>query len=212
MKVPGEVAASPGFPLGAEPPAGMNQPTPNPHSSARSRCPRQRKCLRKGCGQIYRPQRWNQRYCQDAQCLRLVRRWKAAHRQARRRSTSEGRATHSQAERERRERLKSAAQVHSGATSACARGHAAKDFALPLCDRPGCHDRPRPSVRTKARYCSHACCNAVRRVRDRESKWKCRGTLEEQAKRQREYCAAQDRQRQARSQAEERRQPRAPPG
>ena len=50
-----------------------------------ARRPRPRICLRKGCGRKYQPRRWNQRYCQDPECLREVRRWQAARRQAKRR-------------------------------------------------------------------------------------------------------------------------------
>lgn len=84
-------------------------------------------------------------------------------------------------------------------------------FALPLCHRPGCHDAPRLSVRTPARYCSQACCQAVRRVRDRESKWQWRGTLDGRAKRQHEYRATREPRCQADCQTREQRQPRAPP-
>ena len=41
--------------------------------------------MRKGCGREYQPRRWNQRYCQDPECQREIRRWQAARRQARRR-------------------------------------------------------------------------------------------------------------------------------
>jgi hypothetical protein len=38
-------------------------------SASRGRCLRRRVCLRKGCGCVFQPRRWNQRYCQDAECL-----------------------------------------------------------------------------------------------------------------------------------------------
>ena len=56
-------------------------------------------CLRKGCGRKYQPRRWNQRYCQDPECLREVRRWQAARRQAKRRQDAASRARHAQAEK-----------------------------------------------------------------------------------------------------------------
>ena len=34
-----------------------------------------RSCLRKGCGRRFQARRYNQRYCQDPECLREVRRW-----------------------------------------------------------------------------------------------------------------------------------------
>ena len=41
----------------------------------RARRPRPRICLRKGCGRRYQPRCSSQRYCQDSECLRQVRRW-----------------------------------------------------------------------------------------------------------------------------------------
>ncbi len=50
------------------------------------------------------------------------------------------------------------------------------------------------SVRNPARYCSCACRQAVRNVRDRERKWRARGTLEGRKKRACEYQVARQRQ------------------
>ena len=61
--------------------------------------PRPRICLRKGCGRKYQPRCWNQRYCQDPECLRQVRRWQAARRQAKRRQDAGVKAQHAQAEK-----------------------------------------------------------------------------------------------------------------
>jgi hypothetical protein len=68
-----------------------------------------------------------------------------------------------------------------------------KIFALPLCDRPGCHESPVKSRRSPARYCGAACRQAVRNVRDRERKWLWRGTPEGRKKRSYEYQAARQR-------------------
>ncbi len=85
-------------------------------------------CLRKGCGRKYQPGRWNQRYCQDPECLRQVRRWQAARRQARRRLGEAAKAEHAEAERARRERAKSLTQPPKTPDVAAARGHAAEFF------------------------------------------------------------------------------------
>jgi hypothetical protein len=61
-----------------------------------------RTCLRKGCGQRFQARRYNQRYCQDPQCLREVRRWQEAKRQRKCRSQPERRQRHAEAERQRR--------------------------------------------------------------------------------------------------------------
>jgi hypothetical protein len=77
------------------------------HGSAKHRsCPRRpraRICLRKGCGRKYLPRRWNQHYCQDPDCLREVRRWQAAKRQAKRRQDEKVKAQHAEAQRQRRQ-------------------------------------------------------------------------------------------------------------
>ena len=67
---------------------------------ARERRPRVRSCLNKSCGREYQPRRWNQRYCQDPECLREVRRWHAAQRQAKRRKGADAKAEHAKAERD----------------------------------------------------------------------------------------------------------------
>ena len=132
-------AFSPGCPLGEYPPVGHRHDKPN----GRRRRPRPRICLRKGCGQKYQPRRWNQRYCQDPECLRLVRRWQAARRQAKRRQQEEAKAKHAQAERARRQRSSSLPQTPKTTEVAPARGHAAKILSsTPLCARPGCHEPP----------------------------------------------------------------------
>lgn len=68
-----------------------------------------------------------------------------------------------------------------------------KNFFAPLCDRPGCHEHPRPSLRNPAKYCSPECRQAVRKVLDRERKWKARGTLDGRRKREFEYREARQR-------------------
>ena len=167
------------------------------HHNPKCRCPRRprtRICLRKGCGRKYQPRRWNQHYCQDPECLRLVRRWQAAKRQADRRQDEAVKAQHAEAERARRQRATSSPQAPKPPEIAAARGHAAKIFSpTPICDRPGCHEPVVKSGRNQARYCCSACREAVRRVVDRERKWQSRGTFRGQQARVREYQAARAR-------------------
>jgi hypothetical protein len=110
---------------------GACQATRKRGSSARGRRPRPRTCLRKGCGREYQPRRWNQRYCREPECLRRVRQWQAARRQAKHRQAAEAKARHAQAEKARRERIKSASQAIENPKVAPARGHAAEAFFLP---------------------------------------------------------------------------------
>jgi len=110
------------------PPVGCCDGSPNCRHRASPRRPRARVCLRKGCGQKYLPRRWNQRYCQDPDCLREVRRWQAAKRQAKRRLEDTAKAQHAQAQRARRRRAASSPQTPKPSVVASARGHAAKIF------------------------------------------------------------------------------------
>ena len=151
----------------------------------------QRVCLRKGCGLIFDVRSGNQRYCQDPECLRQVRRWQAAKRQRVRRQrpeVREERAAAAREVRERKSRLKTdpppriepimpAEQPDPpGAWSR------SRKIPGPICDRVGCYESPRSACRCPARYCSHECRDAMQRVRDRERKWLWRNTLAGQIK------------------------------
>ena len=170
-----------------------------------------RTCLRKGCGCIYRARRWNQRYCQEPECLKQVRRWQAAKRQALRRRRPEARQSHADAERQRRARRR--AEHPHKTPPPCASTPAEDEFSgsslepgpelhpdpgawsrsrnlsAPFCDRPGCYEAVRASSRCQARYCGDVCRQAVRRVRDRERKWLARNTQAGRFKRSIEYHA-----------------------
>jgi len=154
---------------------------------------RRRLCLRKGCGRIFQPRRWNQRYCQDPACLRLVRRWQAAKRQRQRRQNAEHRQGHCEAERrrrkERRDRTRSTRSVLESARSGEKEGAWSRSKASSgsFCDRPGCYDAVRCSIRARARYCTDPCAQAMRRVFDRERKWLGRKTYAGRFKRRLEY-------------------------
>jgi hypothetical protein len=138
---------------------------------------------------MYKARRWNQRYCQEPTCLKLVRRWQAAKRQEERRRQPEVREAHAAAERERRARRCAPREPPSKREPTpqehqdrCAWSRS-KNFSGPSCDRPGCYDAVRPSCRCRARYCSDDCRQAVKRVRDRERKWLDRTTRAERFKR-----------------------------
>jgi len=181
---------------------GKHAPVGCRHDKSDGRCrrPRTRVCLRKGCGRKYQPRRWNQHYCQDAECLRLVRRWQAAKRQVKRRQAEAAKAQHAEAERvrrRRRQRIPSSPQAPKPPEIGAARGHAAKIISpTVMCDRPGCHEPVVKLGRSQARYCSSACRQAVRRVVDRERKWQFRGTFRGRCARAQEYQAARARRRQ----------------
>ena len=110
---------------------GACQATRKRGCSARGRRPRPRTCLNKGCGREYQPRRWNQRYCREPECLRQVRQWQAARRQAKHRQDAEAKARHAQAEKVRRQRVKDTSQAVQEPEVASPRGHAAEPFFLP---------------------------------------------------------------------------------
>lgn len=137
-----------------------------------------RTCLRKGCDQVFEPVRWNQRYCQDAECLRELRRWQAVRRQRTYRQSAANRKRQAEAQARRRQRARSAmAEGRASPTDSrkapATDGAWSRSKAIPgdFCSRPGCYE-PLPSdSRAPARYCGGDCRQAVRRVRDRERKW-----------------------------------------
>jgi hypothetical protein len=102
---------------------GTCQGTRNRNRFARARRPRSRSCLRKGCRRKYKPRCRIQRYCQEPECLRQVRRWQAARRQARRRRDDNVRAQRAEAEKERRQQAKVVAQAVKDTEVKPARGH-----------------------------------------------------------------------------------------
>jgi len=184
-------------PRGATPPMGRIEHTTEAGVSTRGRRLGWRTCLRKGCGRRYQASHWRQRYCRKPDCLRELRRWQATRRQRKRRATAKGREKHAQAERERRRRKKSQATSPSPSVRGEARGHAIKKIpGGPICDRPGCFEPPRTSIRAPASYCGDACRQAMRRVRDRERKWKSRKTKAGRLKRRLEYQEARAKRRQ----------------
>jgi hypothetical protein len=116
------------FPWEQAPPVGTCQGTRKHNRSARARRPRSRSCLRKGCKRKYKPRCRIQRYCQEPECLRQVRRWQAARRQAERRKDAHVRAQRAEAEKVRRQQTKVVPQGVEDAEVTAARGHADEIF------------------------------------------------------------------------------------
>jgi hypothetical protein len=116
------------FPWEQAPPVGTCQGTRKHNRAARARRPRSRNCLRKGCKRKYKPRCRIQRYCQEPECLRQVRRWQAARRQAERRKDAHVRARRAEAEKVRRQQTKVVPQGVEDAEVTAARGHADEIF------------------------------------------------------------------------------------
>jgi hypothetical protein len=164
----------------------MGRRQSNAASPAASSGPRfpTRTCHRRGCGRKFLPRSWNQRYCREPKCLRLLHGWQATKRQRERRRQAEKRRQHADAERERRRRQREAKASRPDAASpvrlsagaqvcprAWSRSHKTpQDF----CDRAGCYDPLRGPRRGPAQYCGPDCAQAQRRVQDRERKFKAR--------------------------------------
>jgi hypothetical protein len=184
-KVPEGLRPAPrAAPKGVAAPMGRRQSNASvPPSPSRARFP-VRTCHRKGCGRVFCPRSWNQRYCREPQCLRLLHRWQATKRQRARRRQAEKRQQHADAERARRRRQREAGKNVNEAAPAKPSAAAARTSPrawsrsqkIPpdFCDRPGCYG-PLPGPRRgPTQYCGAGCARDQRRVRDRERKFKAR--------------------------------------
>lgn len=182
-------------PSGALPPLGQLQDNSSPYRSASRRRLGPRVCLRKGCDESFQPRCWRQRYCQQPECLREVRRWQAAKRQQQRRRRPEVRQEQAAAQRARRARRREEGRQAPGRSRPSGADAWGADGALsrkkktpaPFCDRVGCYEPRRSCPSDQARYCGDGCRRAIRRVRDRERKWLLRKTPAGRFKRRLEY-------------------------
>ena len=150
--------------------------------------------LAKGCERSYRARQWNQRYCQDPNCLRAVRRWQAAKRQRERRAGPEGRQKHAAADRDRRRRVPKPLPAGESPSAETAPPYSPwsrskKFFPHRLCNRPGCYEPPRDYPWSPSLYCGEKCHKAMRRVKDRERELLRRKTKAGKQKRRLEYQA-----------------------
>ena len=153
--------------------------------------PRCRRCLLKGCERFYRPTRPQSRYC-SAACGHAARRWRRRQASRRWRASEPGKAR--RREQCRRSRRRIPLVVLAGPTSSspavvtslpvtepapAAPGEGqrpatiAEKFAAQPCQRPGCYAvfalQPRSP---QQRFCSSSCRQALRRVLDRERRWR----------------------------------------
>jgi len=164
---------------------GQEQHTSSPLPSPRTGRFPTRTCHRRHCGRVFLPRQWNQRYCREPDCLRRLRRWQAAKRQRQRRSHEGNRRQHADAERQRRSRQREERRVREAQNSpgapvppapiddpASRAWSRSKKIPHDFCGRPGCFEPLRPSCRAAAHYCGDECGQAVRRVLDRERKFK----------------------------------------
>jgi hypothetical protein len=149
------------------------------HSGCRPEGCRQRprRCLLKGCERLYWPRHWRSRYCSDA-CRQAARRWQRWQASQRYRASANGKQRRRQQAQRQRQRVRERARAAAEATAPRVGQRLAsggEDFSLGPCARPGCYEllvvRHEHSCR---RFCSVACRLALRRVLDREARYRAR--------------------------------------
>jgi hypothetical protein len=136
---------------------------------------RARRCLLKGCERWFTPPYPQSRYCSPA-CREAARRWRRAQASRRYRASAAGRQRRrAQQRRYRQRRRQRTAASADGSASREGQRPACpgEDFVECLCARPGCYITfwAKP-VRSSRRFCSLACRLALRRVLDREARYR----------------------------------------
>lgn len=142
---------------------------------------RTRRCLLRGCEQPFQPRHPLARYCGPA-CQAAARCWSRSRAAARYRVTERGRACRRQQvcryrQRVRERRETAAAEVEAAcetpAETACEGHQEAEDSEKIRCHRPGCYERFSLTPRSPGqRFCGPLCRQALRRVRERERRWR----------------------------------------
>jgi hypothetical protein len=155
---------------------------PSDDSVQSSHGPCCRRCLLKGCEQPFRPAHPCSRYCSKAcqDAARDWQRWRAARQY---RATAGGRERRREQsrryrERQQQERLAATAEPAAGVREGQLKEEFCEDFSGQSCSRPGCYElfhlQPRSPLQC---FCSASCRRALRRVGDREARWRRRRQL-----------------------------------
>jgi len=138
---------------------------------------RARRCLLKDCERWFKPSRPQSRYCSGG-CAAAARRWRQVKASRRYRASDGGRARRREQNRRyrqrRRQRQKAAASADARAAREGQRPAAGdEDFCERMCDRPGCYVTFWVSEQSACRrFCSSACRLALRRVLEREWRYR----------------------------------------
>ena len=149
---------------------------------------RLRRCLLKGCPRWFRPAHPSGRYC-SAACRQAARQWRRWRAQQKYRASAHGRQQRQAQARRYRRRCRRRLAWHRPRTRAADRAAtvdpgrparegkrwAAKTGALPQrpCDRPGCYVLfPVGDPGDPRRFCCALCRRALRRVLDREARFR----------------------------------------
>jgi hypothetical protein len=135
------------------------------------RRPGTRRCLLKGCEELFRPRRASRRYCSE-RCREAARTWSRWKAQERYRATLTGKEKRNAQCRRNRERARKRKEQACKATDEAARVIRTNVSFDGSCDRPGCYERFVRSRRSPLqRFCSKECRRALERVRQREQRW-----------------------------------------
>jgi hypothetical protein len=149
-----------------------HKPTPGQgFTCVRSHPHGRRRCLLKGCERWFRPSRPQARYCSPAcrQAARRWRRWRAAQRYRVTEHGKQRRRAQSQRYRQQRRQRRALTVSDTPAPEGQRPATIPQDFSGCPCDRPGCYQLFVPSPRSPDQhFCSPACRQALRRVRQRD--------------------------------------------
>ena len=138
---------------------------------------RRRLCLLKGCESAFRPVHALSRYCSEA-CRQAACRWSRWRAARAYRSTDTGKQVRREQSRRYRQRVRERQQnacetADDGCRDASEGHHKGVDSEKLACSRPGCYEVFPASDRSPLKkFCTAMCCQALRRVRRRESHWR----------------------------------------
>jgi hypothetical protein len=138
---------------------------------------RPRRCLLKGCERLFWPRHWRSRYCGEW-CHRAARRWQRWRSSQEYRASENGKQQRREQSKRYRERQRER-QAASADADTPREGQRiqppGEDSSGEPCVRPGCYELFKlPYEHSCKRFCSVACCLALRRVVDREEGYQAR--------------------------------------
>jgi hypothetical protein len=138
---------------------------------------RPRRCLLKGCERLFGPRHPQARYCSES-CQAAARRWRRHRASTRFRQTEHGRERRREQARRYRQRCRERHQASAdaeGEREGQRPASSSEDFLTRRCERPGCYEYFLiADEHSHKRYCSLACRLALRRVLDREARYRAR--------------------------------------
>jgi len=138
---------------------------------------RPRHCLLKGCERLFWPRHPRSHYCSE-ECRQAARHWQCWRASQRYRATENGKQQRSEQSKRYRERVRERQAASADGESPCEGQRIAptyEDFSGRPCDRPGCYELfSVPHEHSCKRFCSAACRLALRRVLDREARYRAR--------------------------------------